>query len=92
MDHTLPLHHDLDENDIYDAMGQLRPIYPNLMRLDYDNLRTRSGAVELVEADVKRNPLELFAEFYQQQNHQPMSEEQRRYLAGLLEMIQEERA
>ena len=38
-----------DENDIYDAMGQLRPIYPNLMRLDYDNLRTRSGAAELEE-------------------------------------------
>ena len=81
-----------DENDIYDAMGQLRPVYPNLMALDYDNLRTRSGAVVLEEADVKRDPLELFAEFYQQQNHQPMSEEQRRYLTELLETIQEERA
>lgn len=81
-----------DENDIYDAMGQLRPVYPNLMALDYDNLRTRSGAVVLEEADVKRDPLELFADFYQQQNHQPMSEEQRRYLTELLEMIQEERA
>ena len=81
-----------DENDIYDAMGQLRPVYPNLMALDYDNLRTRSGAVVLEEADVKRDPLELFADFYQQQNHQPMSEEQRRYLMELLETIQEERA
>ncbi len=81
-----------DESDIYDAMGQLRPVYPNLMALDYDNLRTRSGAVVLEEADVKRDPLELFADFYQQQNHQPMSEEQRRYLTELLETIQEERA
>lgn len=81
-----------DENDIYDAMGQLRPVYPNLMALDYDNLRTWSGAVVLEEADVKRDPLELFADFYQQQNHQPMSEEQRRYLTELLETIQEERA
>lgn len=80
-----------DENDIYGAMGQLRSIYPNLMRLDYDNPRTRSGTAELEEADVKRNPLELFEEFYQQQNHQPMSEEQRGYLAELLEAIQEER-
>ena len=80
-----------DENDIYGAMGQLRSIYPNLMRLDYDNLRTRSGTAELEEADVKRNPLELFEEFYQQQNHQPMLEEQRGYLAELLEAIQEER-
>ena len=80
-----------DENDIYGAMGQLRSIYPNLMRLDYDNPRTRSGTAELEEADVKRNPLELFEEFYQQQNHQPMLEEQRGYLAELLEAIQEER-
>lgn len=81
-----------DDNDIYGALGHLRLIYPNLMRLDYDNPRTRSGAVELEEAGVKRDPLELFEDFYQQQNHQPMSEEQRRYLAGLLEAIQEERA
>ncbi len=81
-----------DENDIYDAVGQLRPVYPYLMSLDYDNLRTRSGAVALEEADVKRSPLELFADFYQQQNHQPMSEEQRRYLTELLETIQEEQA
>ena len=80
-----------DENDIYGAMGQLRSIYPNLMRLDYYNPRTRSGTAELEEADVKRNPLELFEEFYQQQNHQPMSEEQRGYLAELLEALQEER-
>ena len=80
-----------DENDIYGAMGQLRSIYPNLMRLDYDNPRTRSGTAELEEADVKRNPLELFEEFYQQQNHQPMLEEQRGYLAELLEALQEER-
>ena len=81
-----------DENDVYEAMGKLRLIYPNLMRLDYDDLRIRGGSVELEEADVKRDPLELFAEFYRQQNRRPMSEEQRRYLAGLLETIQEERA
>lgn len=81
-----------DENDVYEAMGKLRLIYPNLMQLDYDNLRTQGGSVMLEAADVKRDPLELFAEFYQQQNHQPMSEEQRHYLAGLLEEIQEERA
>lgn len=81
-----------DEDDVYDAVGRLRLIYPNLMRLDYDNLRTRSESPELEEADVKQDPLELFADFYQQQNHRPISEEQRRYLTGLLEEIQEEQA
>ncbi len=81
-----------DENDIYDAVGRLRLIYPNLMRLDYDNLRTRNGTLRLEAANIKRDPLELFADFYQQQNHQPLSDEQRRYLEELMETIQEERA
>ena len=80
-----------DENDVYDAVGRLRLVYPNLMRLDYDNCRTRSGAPELDQADVERDPLELFAGFYEQQNRQPLSEEQRRYLAELLETLREGR-
>ena len=31
-----------DEQDVPDALARLRVIYPNLMRLDYDNLRTRT--------------------------------------------------
>ena len=35
-----------DEQDVYDAVGRLRAIYPYLMTLDYDNARTRAaGAV-----------------------------------------------
>ena len=32
-----------DEEDIPDAVSRLRVIYPNLMKLDYDNARTRAG-------------------------------------------------
>lgn len=81
-----------DENDIYDAMGRLRIIYPNIMDLKYDNRRTRSRTLELEEADVRRDPLDLFAEFYEQQNHQPLSEEQQAYMIKLIEAIQEEQA
>ena len=38
-----------DEEDVPDGMAKLRTIYPNLMRLEYDNKRTRSNA-ELVAA------------------------------------------
>ena len=35
-----------DEQDVFDAVGRLRAIYPYLMTLDYDNARTRAaGAV-----------------------------------------------
>lgn len=82
-----------DEEDIPDAIGKLRVIYPNLMQLDYDNRRTRGGAITWKTVDVERQtPLQLFETFYQKQNHGPMSEEQRAYLTHLIEMVWEEKA
>ena len=79
-----------DEEDIPDAIGRLRAIYPNLMKLDYDNKRTRSGAVlGGAEAVESRSPLELFAEFYEKQNGQPMSGEQAAFAGALIEKIWE---
>ena len=79
-----------DEEDIPDAISRLRSIYPNIMRLDYDNIRTRnSGSLEIGEAVVERTPLELFEDFYEQQNHKPMSEEQKQFVGGLIESIWE---
>lgn len=79
-----------DEQDVPDAIGKLRVIYPNLLQLDYDNRRTRSSAEILGTCDMERkSPLELFAEFYEQQNNQPLSPEQRGYLQGLIEKVWE---
>ena len=33
-----------DEEDIPDGLQKLRTIYPNIMRLEYDNRRTRKDA------------------------------------------------
>ncbi|MBQ8028001.1 MAG: exonuclease SbcCD subunit D [Clostridia bacterium] len=79
-----------DEEDIPDAMARLRVIYPNLMKLSYDNKRTRLcqtvGAAENVE---KKTPFELFSEFYETQNNQPMNEEQTAFINDLIEKIWE---
>lgn len=67
-----------DESDIVDGVQKLRLIYPNLMRLEYDNRRTREHQViEGAEAVEQKSELELFEEFYELQNNQPMSEQQR---------------
>ena len=80
-----------DEEDIPDAIGKLRVIYPNLMKLDYDNTRTRfHGSVTEAQAVEQKSPLELFAEFYEKQNNQPMNLEQREYAMKLIEKIWEE--
>lgn len=79
-----------DEQDVFDAMSRLRTIYPYLMTLDYDNARTRAAGGMSVPAGMeRRTPLELFEALYQRQNHRPMSEVQRAYIAQLMEQIME---
>lgn len=79
-----------DEQDVFDAISRLRTIYPYLMTLDYDNARTRAAGGMSVPAETeRRTPLELFEALYARQNHQPMSEVQREYIAQLMEQIME---
>ena len=82
-----------DEEDVPDAMRKLKTVYPNVLRLDYDNARTRSGAVvpDAPSAEVK-TPLSLAEDFYTLQNGQPMSEAQSDYLGRLIDTIWEEQA
>ena len=79
-----------DEQDVFDAMSRLRTIYPYLMTLDYDNARTRAAGGMSVPAETeRRTPPELFEALYLRQNHRPMSEVQRAYIAQLMEQIME---
>lgn len=82
-----------DEEDIPDAVGRLKVIYPNLMKLDYDNRRTRAH-IQTVSAEAveRKTPLELFMEFYEQQNGQPMQKEQQEFSMELIRKIWEEEA
>lgn len=79
-----------DEEDILDALPRLRRLYPNLMKLDYDNRRTRERRQLSGGAVLNRSPLELFAEFYHLQNNQPLKDEQRGLLQSLIEEIWED--
>ncbi|MCI5945992.1 MAG: exonuclease SbcCD subunit D [Oscillospiraceae bacterium] len=77
-----------DENDIPEAIGRLRAVYPNIMKLDYDNTRTRENRVVGDLADeIQRSPAELFAEFYRTCNNSDLSEEQKDYLDGVIKEI-----
>ena len=79
-----------DEEDIPDAVAKLRAVYHNLMKLDYDNTRTRHSAAISGAEDVEtRSPIDLFAEFYELQNGLPMSAEQTELVASLIEKIWE---
>lgn len=79
-----------DEDDILDAIGKLRIVYRNLMKLDYDNLRTRNqnvvGKAENVE---DKAPDKHFCEFFEKQNNQPMSDIQKEIIKNLVSEIWE---
>ncbi len=79
-----------DEEDIPEALGRLRSVYPYIMKLTYDNTRTRlrQNPMEL-EARPEQSPMELFGELYSIQNNRSLSPEQTDYLQGLIDEIWE---
>lgn len=67
-----------DEEDVPDALGKLRLVYPLLMRLDYDNTRTRiQNEVSGEEAAEVKTPEDLLEDFYRLQNNHDMNERQK---------------
>lgn len=79
-----------DEEDIPQALGRLRAVYPNLLSLEYDNRRTRSSQpISAGKASDQRSPLELLTDFYQIQNNQPITSEQQTYAAQWMERLWE---
>lgn len=77
-----------DEEDIPDVMGRLRVIYPNIMKIDYDNKRTRNTlSAGMAENVAKKHPSTHFAEFYEKQNGQPLNDEQTAFMQELISDI-----
>ena len=81
-----------DEEDVPEAMGRLRLIYPHVMKLSYDNTRTRVDRIIDGAEEIRcKSLLELFGELYELQNNRPLSEQQRRFTQELIESIWEDR-
>lgn len=75
-----------DEDDIPDVIGKLRTVYHRLMKLDYDNKRTHSNMEISGASDVEsKSPLELFSDFFELQNNQPMNPDQLEFMRELIE-------
>lgn len=79
-----------DEEDIPDAMARLRQSYPNLMRLEYDNTRTRAyQQVKGARQAAQKTPLELLDALYELTNNQPMNEKQRQFASQQISKVWE---
>ena len=79
-----------DEDDVPDGLQKLRVIYPNIMQLLYDNQRTKTAQeVDAAQAVEKKTEIELFYEFYELQNNQPMTKQQKDFAEQLIREIKE---
>ena len=76
-----------DEEDVVDAIGRLRTVYTNIMKLDYDNRRTRaSGEIENVK---EKSPIEIFENLYEKQNASALNDEQTKLLKDIVKEVWE---
>ena len=79
-----------DENDIPDAVSKLRLVYHRLMKMDYDNARTKKqGIIEGMTSARETDPAKLFGEFFESQNNVPMNDEQTALVNGIIKEIWE---
>lgn len=80
-----------DDDDIPNCLEKLRKVYPNIMKLDYDNSRTKnSSEISMIDSAEKRSPIEIFSDFYFMQNGVGMSDEEKGYVSSLMDDIAKE--
>ena len=79
-----------DEEQILDAIGKVRTIYPNVMQISFKNRRHMK---QLESAQIKedqisdQSPAELFEHFYKMQNHIDLDETRLQLLLSVFEDV-----
>lgn len=78
-----------DEQDIPDGASKLRAVYKNLLKLDYDNTRTRNqNKIASIDVMEEKTTLELFDDFYEMVNGQRMNEKQTAIMKEAIEEVE----
>ena len=82
-----------DEDAVPNAINKMRSVFPNIMKLDYENTRTKERGSPLLSGDAESiTPGGALSELYKMQNGREMSGQQVKYAAGLIEEIWGERS
>lgn len=70
-----------DEDTVNDAMGIFQQVYPNTVKIDYDNSHTRAiEQVDISSIAENKSFSELIGDFYKLMYHCEMSEEEMKYM------------
>ena len=80
-----------DNDYVIDAISKLRRVYPNILKVEYDNKRVNGGnEVEFEISNNKKSPIEYFSEFYKMQNNVNISDDRLKILDSVLKEVEDE--
>ena len=83
-----------NKEPIYDAIGQIKKVYPNTLRLDIENSKMKNNSeTKLSDLDniKKKSELELFNEFYKYQHNKNLDENQEKILKTIIKEVRKEK-
>lgn len=80
-----------DEEEILDAIGKVRTVFPNVMKICLENRRyARQQQIRAEEQDIlHQDLLQLFAEFYKMQNNIELEEEEAEKIKTIFEEVRQ---
>lgn len=79
-----------DEEQILDAIGKVRTVYPNVMQISFKNRRymDQYESIQIKEDQISdQSPIELFEQFYKMQNHIDLDEERLKMAVSVFEEV-----
>ena len=82
-----------NEEPVYDAIGQIRRIYPNTLKLEFKNSKTANSTVKqaLNLKNIKqKSELELFSDFYKAQNNIDLNENETEIIKNIISEVKHE--
>lgn len=82
-----------NEDPVYDAIGQIKRIYPNTLRLDIENFKISlnlESTISNIDDIKKRDELELFSEFFKMQNNCELSDMQIDMMKDVIKKVKKE--
>jgi len=77
----------VDTHAILDAMGKLRDVYPNVLHLEKTGIMAVGEKRDMNREMLKRKPLDMFHDFYEQVSGQKISEDQSKALEDILSKL-----
>jgi exonuclease SbcD len=78
-----------DETDLYKPKDQLEEHYDHILEIKVENSRTRAQLESTSGKATVLDPFEAFKEFYQEMQSVPMSEEEQKIIADIINKVKE---